>query len=123
MLDHIAINVSSYPNSKDFYTAALAPIGYSLWGEQVNRGAFGPPAKPVFFVREAVDSGAPMHIAFRVDDRRLVDAFHAAALQAGGADHGAPGLREDYHPNYYGAFVLDPDGHNIEVVCHAAEGS
>jgi len=83
--------------------------------------AFGPPGRPVFWLRQAAPPTQPIHIAFPAPDRAAVNVFHAAALQAGATDNGAPGVREIYHPNYYGGFVLDPDGHNIEVVKHARE--
>lgn len=125
MLDHIGISVSNFDASKAFYTKALAPIGYQLLleipkevtGNQAHAG-FGEPPKPDFWIGSGTPNQPPIHIAFRVNSRALVDAFHQAALAAGGRDNGAPGLRPHYHPNYYGAFVLDPDGHNVEVVCH-----
>lgn len=124
MIDHTGVVVSNFQASKQFYAKALAPIGYALLMEvssaQTGRNdaaGFGVPPKPDFWI----GSGSPknsLHVAFRVSSRALVDAFHKAALSAGGRDNGAPGLRPHYHPNYYGAFVLDPDGHNIEAVCH-----
>jgi catechol 2,3-dioxygenase-like lactoylglutathione lyase family enzyme len=121
MLDHVGLNVSDYERSRDFYTQALAPLGFSLLMEPVPRsGGFGgADGKPWFWItdqREPVTSN--VHVAFTVGDRPTVDAFHAAALKAGAADNGPPGVRELYHPSYYGAFVLDPDGNNIEAVCH-----
>ena len=128
MIDHIGIAVSNIEVSKQFYTKALAPIGYSLVmevaAEQTGHSAaagFGVPPKPDFWIAGGAANIPPVHVAFRVSSRALVMAFHAAALAAGGRDNGAPGLRPHYHPNYYGAFVLDPDGHNIEAVCHEAE--
>ncbi|KAF1708532.1 glyoxalase/bleomycin resistance/extradiol dioxygenase family protein [Pseudoxanthomonas kalamensis DSM 18571] len=127
MLDHIGIPVSDYARSLAFYTQALAPLGIGLTMEVTadmtgssNAAGFGRDGKPFFWFG---DDGAPApgrhtHVAFAVDSRADVDAFHAAALAAGGRDNGAPGLRPHYHPDYYGAFVLDPDGHNIEAVCH-----
>lgn len=120
MLDHIAINVSNYQNSKQFYLAALAPLGYKLMMESTSGMGFNTGYIPDFWLR----SGTPapqMHIAFAAGNRAAVDAFYHAALAAGGRDNGVPGLRPHYHPNYYGAFVLDPDGYNIEAVCHQAE--
>ena len=123
MLDHVGINVSDYDRSRDFYTKALAPLGFSLRTEPAPRtGGFGPEGKPWFWIsadREPTTEN--VHVAFTVDDRATVDSYHAAALEAGGTDNGAPGVREHYHPTYYSAYVLDPDGNNIEVVCHRPE--
>jgi len=120
MLDHVGFGVSDYGRSKDFYAQALAPLGISLLMEPIAQAAgFGKDGKPFFWIEsrgEAVTGR--LHIAFAVDDRATVDAFHAAALAAGATDNGAPGVREIYHPNYYGAYIRDPDGHNIEAVCH-----
>ncbi len=126
MLDHVGLEVSDFARSRDFYTAALEPLGIRLLMEPVEGAAgfgseteIGP--KPYFWVnsrgRPAVVS---VHVAFAAADAAMVDAFHAAALAAGGTDNGAPGPRAIYHPSYYGAFVLDPDGNNIEAVCHTA---
>lgn len=117
MIDHIAINVSDYERSKAFYLAALAPLGYRLMMESDSGAGFHTGRIPDFWLRH----GTPMpliHVAFVAADREMVDAFYAAAIGAGGRDNGKPGLRPQYHPNYYGAFVLDPDGYNIEAVCH-----
>ena len=123
MLDHTAINVSDYDRSRDFYTRALAPLGFSLLMEPAPRtGGFGRDGKPVFWIsgdREPATHN--VHVALAAQDRATVDAFHAAALEAGGTDNGGPGIREIYHPSYYGAFVLDPDGNNIEACCHRPE--
>ena len=123
MLDHIGINVSGYDRSRDFYDRALRPLGFSLLMEPVaGVGGFGRDGKPWFWIsadRRPVTTN--VHIAFTASDRATVDAFHAAALEAGGTDNGAPGLRTHYHPTYYGAFVLDPDGNNVEVCCHGPE--
>jgi catechol 2,3-dioxygenase-like lactoylglutathione lyase family enzyme len=125
MIDHTGLIVSNFTRSKVFYTQALAPIGYQLMmeippsvagGPQV--AGFGEPPKPDFWVASGTPNVPPIHIAFRVPTRALVDAFYKAAMAAGGRDNGAPGLRLHYHANYYGAFVRDPDGHNIEAVCH-----
>ncbi len=120
MLDHIAINVSDYDRSRGFYERALAPLDYALLMEpRPQTGGFGRDGKPWFWI---TDQRTPttdnVHVAFAAADRATVDAFHAAALVAGGTDNGGPGIREIYHPNYYGAFVIDPDGNNIEAVCH-----
>ena len=124
MLDHIGVEVSDYERSKAFYSQALEPLGLELLMEPVpGAGGFGLPAdqKPFFWIsgrgREAVTTA---HIAFEAPSTELVNAFHAAALAAGGEDNGGPGKREIYHPNYYGAYVLDPDGNNVEAVFHAA---
>ncbi len=124
MLDHVGVEVSDYERSKAFYAQALEPLGLELLMEPVpTGGGFGLPAdqKPFFWIsargRPAV-SGA--HVAFEASSTGAVDAFHAAALAAGAQDNGGPGKREIYHPHYYGAFVLDPDGNNVEAVFHGA---
>lgn len=126
MIDHTGVGASDYARSKAFYSAALAPLGYALLAEfpaAVTGGTdvagFGEPPKPDFWLHAGAPQRPPVHIAFRAADRAAVDAFYRAAMAAGGRDNGPPGLRPHYHPNYYGAFVLDPDGHNIEAVCHA----
>ena len=127
MLDHVGVEVSDYERSKAFYEAALAPLGVKLLMEiQSAAAGFGGDTehgpKPYFWISargRTVVSGA--HIAFGASDRETVDAFYAAALAAGATDNGAPGPRPIYHPGYYGAFVLDPDGNNVETVCHRAE--
>jgi catechol 2,3-dioxygenase-like lactoylglutathione lyase family enzyme len=121
MLDHAGFTVSDYERSKAFYAEALAPLGLTLLMEPMGQAAgFGKDGKPFFWVEMQGDVvTGRLHIAFGVDSRAEVDAFHAAALEAGGTDNGAPGVRALYHPHYYGAYVLDPDGHNIEAVCHA----
>jgi len=122
MIDHAGFAVSDYERSKAFYAEALAPLGITLLMEPMGQAAgFGKDGKPFFWIEAQgeVVTGR-LHIAIRVRSRELVDAFHAAALAAGGTDNGAPGERVIYHPNYYGAYVLDPDGHNIEAVCHEA---
>ncbi|MCA9623709.1 MAG: VOC family protein [Myxococcales bacterium] len=129
MIDHYSLIVRDYGVSKAFYLAALAPLGYGLvmqlskaevphlpYDEICGLGVGG---KPDLWLRPALeDPVSPTHIAFRAESREAVDAFYRAALEAGGRDNGAPGLRPQYHPNYYGAFVLDPDGYNIEAVHH-----
>ncbi|AJG21593.1 VOC family protein [Cupriavidus basilensis] len=128
MIDHTGVVVSDFAKSRAFYTAALAALGFiknmelpaSVTGHTDVAG-FGPPEKPEFWISNGTPNQPPLHIAFRADSRSQVDAYYKAALAAGGRDNGAPGLRPHYHPNYYGAFVLDPDGHNIEAVCHAPE--
>jgi len=125
MIDHTGVSVSNFAISKAFYIRALAPIGYELLAEFPAAvtgshavAGFGEPPKPDFWIGTGKPNVPPIHVAFRVSSRALVDAFYKAALAAGGRDNGAPGLRPHYHPDYYGAFVLDPDGHNIEAVCH-----
>ena len=123
MIDHVGVNVSDYERSRDFYAKALEPLGYSLLMEPVDgHCGFGREGKPDFWisgVREPATEN--VHVALAAPDRATVDAFHAAGLEAGGSDNGEPGVREHYHPTYYGAFVRDPDGNNIEVVCHKLE--
>ena len=119
-IDHLAITVRDAAASERFYEAALAPFGIEKALEEGAVG-FGPPGSVDFFVVEG-EPAAPMHVAFSAPDRATVDAFHAAALAAGGRDNGAPGLRPRYHAGYYGAYVLDPDGHNVEAVCHSPDG-
>jgi len=128
MIDHTGVMVSDFGKSKAFYSRALAPLGYSLLMEfpaavtgHTDVAGFGEPQKPDFWIGQGSPNTPPIHIAFQVSRRALVDAFYHAALAAGGRDNGAPGLRPQYHPDYYGAFVLDPDGHNIEAVCHTPE--
>jgi catechol 2,3-dioxygenase-like lactoylglutathione lyase family enzyme len=126
MIDHIGFSVSDYSRAKDFYTKALAPLGYTLIMEVTQEQAglelaagFGADGKPDFWIGGEGGLNKAVHVAIFAKDRAAVDAFYRAALSAGGRDNGAPGIRAHYHPNYYGAFVLDPDGHNIEAVCHA----
>jgi catechol 2,3-dioxygenase-like lactoylglutathione lyase family enzyme len=123
MLDHIGINVSDYDRSRRFYESALAPLGISLLMEPISgTGGFGRDGKPFLWISgQRTPTTENVHVALAVDDRATVDAFHAAAVAAGGTDNGEPGIREIYHPNYYGAFVRDPDGNNIEAVCHRPE--
>lgn len=135
MIDHVSIRVADYDRSKKFYEAVLAPLGYTLAMETAEGAGFRRGPIPSFWIKQgkpvgvvgtvephelAGCGGAAIHIAFSSDDRSTVDAFHRAALGAGGQDNGAPRVRAEYHPQYYGAFVLDPDGYNIEAVCHRA---
>ena len=127
MIDHTGISVADFEASKAFYDKAMAPLGASLlhmvpaeFTGGVKVGGYGR-TKPDFWLHENSDTGPGRHYAFTARSRVEVDAFHAAALAAGGRDNGAPGLRPHYHPNYYGAFVFDPDGNNIEAVCHEPE--
>ena len=122
IIDHIGMAVSDYERSKAFYSKALAPLGIELITEVQGWAGFGKYGKPEFWFGVHEVAQNPMHIAFSASTREAVDLFYDAAMQAGAKDNGKPGLREIYHPNYYGAFVIDPDGHNIEAVCHI-EGS
>ena len=126
MLDHIGLAVSDLSRSRKFYLVALAPLSMDIvmevTEEQTGRYAgagFGAAGKPFFWIGTGEHRSGPTHIAFAASSRAAVDAFYKAALSAGGRDNGAPGIRAHYHPNYYGAFVLDPDGNNVEAVCHA----
>jgi catechol 2,3-dioxygenase-like lactoylglutathione lyase family enzyme len=121
MIDHSGVSVSDVVTSKAFYRAALAPLGYTLLMESEQSAGFGVAPKPDFWIGRGKPNVPPIHIAFRAESRSQVDAFYKAAMAAGGRDNGAPGPRPQYHPSYYGAFVLDPDGHNIEAVCHTPE--
>lgn len=121
MLDHITLHVSDYAASCDFYKKALQPLAYQLEMEFGQAAGFGVKGKPDFWIAAGGRQQPPLHVAFVSPNRATVEAFYRAALAAGGKDNGAPGLRPHYHPNYYGAFVLDPDGNNIEAVCHKAE--
>jgi len=123
MFDHVKFGVSDYATSKAFFLKSLEPLG-------VTAGAEGEPSYGIelcgasnssLCLFQAKDKPAPLHIAFVAGTREQVKAFYRAALEAGGKDNGAPGLRPHYHPNYYAAFVIAPDGHNIEAVCHAPE--
>ena len=127
MIDHLGFSVRSFDASKAFYLAALAPLGYAMVmefpdparpdGPQVKVAGMGAGQKPDLWFSEG-PTGPKLHIAIVAADRAAVDAFHRAAIAAGGKDNGAPGLRPHYHAGYYGAFVLDPDGNNLEAVCH-----
>ncbi|HYJ58219.1 MAG TPA: VOC family protein [Methyloceanibacter sp.] len=134
MIDHLGMPVSNIASATSFYLKALAPLGYGIVMEvsaaETGHGAavgFGPPGKaqdfqsgkPSFWIGEEERLAGHTHVAFVASSRDAVDAFYRAALAAGGKDNGKPGLRPHYHANYYGAFVLDPDGNNIEAVCHA----
>jgi catechol 2,3-dioxygenase-like lactoylglutathione lyase family enzyme len=127
ILDHVSLSVSDYARAKAFYGAALAPLGITLLMEFDHVAGFGRDGKPELWIGGGPASFqteaqlrpiTPVHLALSARSREEVDAFHAAALAAGGRDFGAPGPRPVYHPGYYGAFVLDPDGHNIEAVIH-----
>jgi catechol 2,3-dioxygenase-like lactoylglutathione lyase family enzyme len=120
MFDHVGVNVRDFETSRAFYRRALEPLGLreTVAFEEWKAAAFGPEGKYAFWIAQREPYGTGTHIAFTTDDRESVDAFHAAALAAGGSDNGAPGIREHYHPTYYGAFVHDPDHNNVEAVCH-----
>ena len=128
MIDHTGVIVSDFRKSREFYSRSLSAIGYSLLLEfpasvtgRADVAGFGEAPKPDFWIANGSPNTPPIHVAFRVSTRALVDAFFKAAIAAGGRDNGGPGLRPHYHSDYYGAFVLDPDGHNIEAVCHSLE--
>jgi catechol 2,3-dioxygenase-like lactoylglutathione lyase family enzyme len=125
MIDHIGLKVSDPVLSRRFYDNALAPLGYQMMMQiplEHTGGAavfgYGVPPKPDFWVHEGIPENPEVHVAFRAASHQQVDDFYRAALAAGGKCNGAPGPRLHYHENYYGAFVLDPDGHNVEAVCH-----
>jgi catechol 2,3-dioxygenase-like lactoylglutathione lyase family enzyme len=122
IIDHIGLAVSDYERSKQFFCAALAPLGIELVMEVEGWAGLGRAGKPEFWFGTHIGSHQRMHIAFAAQNREQVRAFYTAALAAGGKDNGPPGIREMYHPNYYGAFVIGPDGHNVEAVSHAPEG-
>jgi catechol 2,3-dioxygenase-like lactoylglutathione lyase family enzyme len=129
MLDHIGFPVSDFARAKAFYEKALAPLGIGVVmevtkaesGGAYEGAGFGEQRKPYFWIGSGAALTGRLHVAFTAKDRASVDAFYKAAMAAGATDNGPPGLRPHYHPNYYGAFVLDPDGHNIEAVCHKPE--
>lgn len=119
MLDHILLDVDDIGDTRAFYEAALAPLGVEVASEPApNMLGFGEAGKPYFWVMERGRRTRDAHVCFGAPTRAAVDAFHAAGVAAGGTDNGAPGLRS-YNASYYAAFVLDPDGNNIEAVCHA----
>ena len=121
MIDHVTINVADLERSKAFYERALRPLGYSLQMEYLEGCGFGAEGKPDFFLAQRGEPSAPVHVAILSPDRGRVDAFHEAAVAAGGKDNGPPGIRRVYHEHYYGAYVLDPEGNNIEAVTHHHE--
>jgi catechol 2,3-dioxygenase-like lactoylglutathione lyase family enzyme len=124
VIDHLTIGVSDLEASRRFYAQALEPLGFSeigAWSDAGREIAFGLEEANDFGLSDRYEAGGQLHIAFAADTRAQVDAFHAAALAAGGRDNGHPGPRPEYSAGYYGAFVLDPDGHNVEAVCHEEE--
>ncbi|MGY3692997.1 catechol 2,3-dioxygenase-like lactoylglutathione lyase family enzyme [Bradyrhizobium sp. USDA 3240] len=122
MLDHVTIGVSDIERSKAFYDAALRPLGITrLYAEGTEFAGYGVRPKAFFWIGRRAAPQTGTHIAFTANDRATVDRFYDEAIKAGGRDNGRPGIRPHYHANYYGAFVLDPDDHNIEAVCHAPQ--
>ena len=129
MIDHMTTYATDFDSTKSFYSAVLAELGYSVQAEIAfdddaelpgrRACAFGPGGRPVFWIAEVLEAYTPRHVAFTADDRDRVAAFHAAGLSAGGEDFGEPGPRPIYHEHYFGAFLTDPDGNNVEAVCHA----
>lgn len=119
MLDHVTLGVRDIERSMRFYDKALRPLGITrLYQDGPTAAGYGIGKKAFFWIGEKDAPQTGMHVAFTCEDRATVEAFHATAIEAGGTDHGQPGLRPHYHPDYFGGFVLDPDGHNIEAVCH-----
>lgn len=128
MIDHLSTYATDFASTKAFYSAVLSELGYSVQADMVfdadpdlpgrRACAFGPDGRPVFWVVQVLDAYAPRHVAFTAENRESVAAFHAAGLIAGGEDLGTPGPRPIYHENYFGAFLTDPDGNNVEAVCH-----
>ena len=123
MFDHIGIDVSQLEKSVRFYEAALTPLGFRLESSdpKAATAGFGPPGAPTFWIAAGNKAASPLHLAFQAKTRSAVRQFYEAAMAAGGKDNGKPGLRENYSATYYAAFVIDPDGHNVEAVCQAAE--
>jgi len=118
VIDHVGLGVSDLEHSKAFYQQALRPLGYQLLMERDGSAGLGRNAKPDFWIHANRPVSGPTHVAIASPDRATVDAFYVAGLAAGGRDNGPPGPRPHYHRDYYGAFILDPDGNNIEAVCH-----
>lgn len=118
MFDHLGLGVTDYVASKAFFLQALQPLGIGIVMEGEHGIGIGPKGKPALWLYQSSNQPAPLHIAFTAENRQQVQDFYRAALEAGGKDNGAPGLRPHYHQNYYGAFVIGPDGHNVEAVCH-----
>ncbi len=121
MIDHVVLNVSDLKASRAFYEKALEPLGMDLLGDYQGYIGFGKDRVAFFWLTARKETSQNVHVAFGCDERLTVDAFYEAAMAAGGEDNGGPGVREIYHADYYGAFVLDPDGNNIEAVCHKKE--
>lgn len=121
MFDHIGFGASNLAASKEFFLRALGPLGVTVVMEGPYGVGMGQNRKPSLWLHETKERPAQLHLAFAAENRTQVDEFYRAAMAAGGRDNGAPGLRPHYHANYYGAFVIGPDGHNIEAVCHKPE--
>ena len=121
MIDHLSTYAVDFAATRGFYEVVLKALGYSVQMEYPGACAFGPPGRPVFWVMQSETPATPRHIAFSAADREMVTHFYHAGLKHGAADNGPPGLRPQYHEHYYGAFLYDPDGNNVEAVCHAAE--
>ena len=121
MFDHLGFGVTDYTASKAFFLQSLQPLGIDIVMEGEHGLGLGPKGKPSLWLLQTSEKPTPLHLAFTAESRQQVQDFHRAALGAGGKDNGAPGLRPHYHPNYYGAFVIGPDGHNVEAVCHRPE--
>jgi catechol 2,3-dioxygenase-like lactoylglutathione lyase family enzyme len=118
MYDHVGLHVKDLNASVDFYNAALTPFGHVLCSRDDSSASFGPKDQPeLWLYREDGAGSCGVHLALRAPERKIVDRFHAQGLKAGGRDNGEPGIREDYSPNYYAAFLIDPDGNNVEAVC------
>ena len=118
LFDHLGFGVADFAKSRAFYAKALAPLGIGVIVEGEDFAGIGRDGRPQFWIAVGEKTASGLHVAFAAADRAAVQAFYEAAIAAGGKDNGPPGLRPNYHPNYYGAFVIDPDGHNIEAVCH-----
>jgi len=128
MIDHLSTYAKDFAATRAFYAAVFGVLGYEIQADMKLTDdvdlpgrkicAWGPPGRAVFWVIESKDATQPRHLAFMASDRATVDRFHSVGLAAGGSDHGAPGLRAIYHADYYGSFLLDPDGNNVEAVCH-----
>jgi catechol 2,3-dioxygenase-like lactoylglutathione lyase family enzyme len=121
IIDHFSLTASDYPQSKRFFASALQPLGIEIVMEFDGSSGFGKDGKPELWLSGGKDAQRPMHIAFVAATRAEVSAFYAAAIAMGAKDNGPPGIRAKYHPNYFAAFVIGPDGHNVEAVCHKAE--
>ncbi len=131
MIDHMSTYATDFDKTRAFYASAFEPLGFSVQMEFVAEWnvewptqrmcAFGPEGKPAFWIIESKEAFTPRHTAFEAQNRAAVDAFYQKGLESGGTDNGGPGLREHYHKDYYGAFLIDPDGNNVEAVCHLAE--
>jgi len=121
VFDHIGFNVTNFPEAKEFLVKALEPLDIAITAEAEGWAMIGRKGEGQLWFGSFGGSPGPIHIAFAAKTREQVRQFYAAAIAAGGKDNGAPGLRPHYHANYYGAFVIGPDGHNVEAVCHAAE--